>query len=86
MEQVNIVVIRKFGGQNLSWIRGNQPTKFYPFNGYNEELLLNHRKFQDKINGGLIAKWLKYTWVHRLWKKSRRYWHSIVWGIVIAYG
>lgn len=50
----------------------NQPTKFIPFNGYNEELLLNHRKFQDKINGGLIAKWLKYTWVHRLWKKIKR--------------
>ena len=51
----------------------NQPTKFIPFNGYNEELLHNHRKFQDKINGGLLAKWLKYTWVHRLWKKIKRY-------------
>ena len=50
----------------------NQPTKFIPFNGYNEELLLNNRKFQDKINGGLIAKWLKYTWVHRLWKKIKK--------------
>ena len=49
----------------------NQPTKFIPFNGYNEELLRNHRKFQDKINGGLLAKWLKYTWVHDLWKKIK---------------
>lgn len=51
----------------------NQPTMFIPFNGYNEVLLRNHRKFQDKINGGLIAKWLKYTWVHRLWKKIKKH-------------
>lgn len=51
----------------------NQPTKFIPYNGYNEELLRNHRKFQDKINGGLIAKWLKYTWVHRLWKIIKKH-------------
>lgn len=51
----------------------NQPTMFIPFNGYNEVLLRNHRKFQDKINGGLIAKWLKYTWVHRLWKIIKKH-------------
>lgn len=51
----------------------NRPTKFIPFTGYDKELLRNHRKFQDKINGGIIAKYLKYTWVHRLWKKMKRY-------------
>ena len=50
----------------------NQPTRFIPFNGYNKGLLKKHRAFQDKINGGLLAKWLKYTWVHDLWKKVKR--------------
>ena len=50
----------------------DQPTRFISFNGYNEDILQSYRKFQDKINGGLLAKWLKYTWVHRLWKKVRR--------------
>ena len=50
----------------------NQPTHFIPFNGYNEELLRNHRRFLDQINGGLLAKWLKYTWVHRLWKRIKK--------------
>ena len=49
----------------------NQSTKFIPFTGYNEELLKSHRKFMDKVFGGIIAKWLKYTWVHRLWKKVK---------------
>lgn len=65
------------GNKNVWWAKPeldarNQPTKFIPFNGYNEELLQNHRKFQDRINGGQIAKWLKYTWVHRLWKKFKK--------------
>lgn len=47
-------------------------TKFIPFNGYNNEILRNYRSFQDKINGGFIAKWLKYTWIHDLWKYIRR--------------
>lgn len=49
----------------------NSPTRFVPFEGYDEELLRNHRKFQDKINGGLLAKWLKYTWVHEVWKRIK---------------
>jgi len=66
------------GNKDVWWAKPeldtrNQPTKFISFNGYNGELLRNHRKFQDKINGGLLAKWLKYTWVHRLWKKIKRY-------------
>lgn len=51
----------------------NRPTKFVPFMGYDKELLRNHRRFQDKINGGIIAKYLKYTWVHRLWKKLKKH-------------
>ena len=49
----------------------NQPTKFIPFTGYNIELLKNHKKFMDKIFGGFWAKWLKYTWVHRLYINVR---------------
>ena len=60
----------------------NQPTTFIPFNGYNEELLLNHRKFQDKINGVLIAKWLKYTWGHRLWKKIKKVLGLVLFGVL----
>ncbi len=51
--------------------RRNQSTKFIPFTGCDKELLENHRKFQDKINGGILAKYLKYTWFHRLWKKVK---------------
>lgn len=49
----------------------NQPTQFIPFDGYNTEILKNHRAFQDKINGGFLAKYLKYTWVYRLYKKLK---------------
>lgn len=61
------------GSKNAWWAKSeldtrNLPIHFIPFDGYNEELLGNHRKFQDKINGGLLAKWLKYTWVHEIWK------------------
>lgn len=55
----------------------NQPTQFIPFNGYNAELLKNHRVFQDKINGGFLAKWLKYTWIHDLWKRLKTHTNSI---------
>ena len=50
----------------------NTSTRFIPFTGYNNELLKNHRRFQDKINGGILAKYLKYTWIHRLWKKAKK--------------
>ncbi|WP_099464650.1 glycosyltransferase family protein [Parabacteroides provencensis] len=49
----------------------NQLTTFIPFKGYNEDILRNHRKFQDKINGGLIAKYLKYTWIYYIWKRLK---------------
>lgn len=50
----------------------NYTAKFIPFNGYNERILKNYRSFQDKINGGFIAKWLKYTWIHDLWKYIKK--------------
>lgn len=61
------------GNKNAWWAKPeldtmNLPTSFILFDGYNEELLKNHREFQDKINGGLLAKWLKYTWIHEIWK------------------
>lgn len=65
------------GSKNAWWAKSeldtrNLPIHFIPFDGYNEELLGNHRKFQDKINGGLLAKWLKYTWVHEIWKMIKK--------------
>ncbi|GHT19951.1 hypothetical protein AGMMS4957_05440 [Bacteroidia bacterium] len=50
----------------------NKPTNFIPFTGFDKVLLNNHRKFQDKINGGVIAKYLKYTWVHTLYKRLKK--------------
>lgn len=48
------------------------PTKFESFTGYDGELLKSHRQFQDKINGGLFAKYLKYTWAHGLYKELKK--------------
>lgn len=66
------------GNKNYAWVKPELdtrdiPTKFEPFNGYDEDLLENHRKFMDKINGGLLARYLKYTWVHRIWRIVKRY-------------
>lgn len=66
------------GNKKVWWVKPeldirNISTKFIPFSGYDEELLNNYRRFQDKINGGIIAKYLKYTWVHDLWKKIKKY-------------
>lgn len=44
---------------------------FSPCCGYDKEILRNHRRFQERINGGLLAKYLKYTWIHDLWKKLK---------------
>lgn len=64
------------GKNNPAWAKptldtSDTPTRFEPFEGYDKKLLNNHRKFQDKINGGFLAKHLKYTWVHELWKKFK---------------
>lgn len=61
------------GNQDYWWAKPEldtsiKPITFEPFTGYDEELLHNHRVFQDKINGGFLAKHLKYTWVHEVWK------------------
>lgn len=50
----------------------NKPTEFIPFTGYDDEILKRHRQFQDTINGGILARYLKYTWIHRIYKKWRR--------------
>ena len=65
------------GNKKAWWVKPkldtrNQSTRFIPFDGYNELLLKNHRKFQNKINGGLLAKWLKYTWIHDQYKKIKK--------------
>jgi hypothetical protein len=51
----------------------NKSIVFEPFTAFDEKLLLNCRKFQDKINGGTIAKYLKYTWVHRVYKRMKHF-------------
>ncbi len=48
------------------------PTRFIPFTGYNQAILQSSRRFQDKINGGILAKYLKYTWAHDLWKRLKK--------------
>lgn len=65
------------GNKNYWWAKPkldirNQPTRFVMFESYDEKLLNIHRKFQDKINGGWLAKYLKYTWVHGIWKWIRK--------------
>jgi hypothetical protein len=50
----------------------NKPTEFILYTDYDKTLLDNQRKFQDKINGGIIAKYLKYTWIHKVYKKLKR--------------
>jgi len=52
--------------------KGDKPIQFEDFNGYNQELLNNHRKFQDKINGGFFAKYIKYTMFHDFYKKVKK--------------
>jgi Predicted glycosyltransferases len=49
----------------------NKPTVFEPFVDYNEDILKASRKFLDKIYGGIVAKYLKYTWIHDLYKKIK---------------
>lgn len=65
------------GNKNVWWAKPeldtrNQQTQFVPFEGYNDALLVNYRKFQEKINGGVVAKYLKYTWIHDLYKKIKK--------------
>lgn len=48
--------------------------QFIPFEGCNEAILKNHRKLQDKINGGILAKYLKYTWLHRKYTLVKNKW------------
>lgn len=52
--------------------KSEEQTRFIPFTGYDRSLLDNYRKFQDKINGGIIAKYLKYTWIHDLYKMLKK--------------
>jgi len=49
----------------------DQKIAFEPFSSFDKNILKQQRKFQDKINGGLLAKHLKYTWVHDLYKRMK---------------
>ncbi|WP_455643223.1 glycosyltransferase family 2 protein [Parabacteroides sp.] len=65
------------GNKMAWWVKpeldtSNQSTRFISFNGYNEILLKNLREFQDKINGGVLAKYLKYTRIHDVYKKIKK--------------
>lgn len=60
------------------WSKPNMDAKsgdvsFIPFNGYNEQLLKNHRDFQDRINGGFIARIFKYTKLYYLIKRTLKH-------------
>lgn len=65
------------GNRNYDWAKPvldtrNKPTKFDTFLSYNSEILRNYRLFQERINGGIIAKYIKYTWFHQLYKKLKK--------------
>ena len=49
----------------------DQKIAFEPFSSFDKNILKQQRKFQDKINGGFLAKHLKYTWVHDLYKRMK---------------
>lgn len=64
------------GNKEYVWAKPKLDTRthatlFELFNGYDEELLRSHRKFQDKINGGWFAGKLKYTKIHQVWKRIK---------------
>jgi hypothetical protein len=64
------------GNKKTNWTKPKMETqcisiKFIPFTGYDKVLLRIQRQFIDKINGGVLAKYLKYTWVHSLYKKIK---------------
>lgn len=65
------------GNKNYEWCKppldtSHDATRFEPFSGYDRQILMNYRRFQEKINGGVIAKYLKYTWIHDCYKKIRK--------------
>lgn len=65
------------GNEEYGWAKPpldtrNMPTRFESFKGYDPQVLRNYRLFQEKINGGILAKYLKYTWVHTLYKKWKK--------------
>lgn len=66
------------GNKNYEWCKpslgcGNGAVRFEPFTDYDPDILKSYRLFQEKINGGILAKYLKYTWIHTLYKKIRKY-------------
>jgi len=68
------------GNKNAFWAKPsldmtNQQINFIPFTGFDEVLLKNHRRYSDKINGGIFAKYLKYTWVHDIYKYIKKISH-----------
>lgn len=44
---------------------------FEPFTSFDQKILSNYRQYQDKINGGIIAKYLKYTWLHDIYRRIK---------------
>lgn len=65
------------GNKEYAWAKPkldtrNRPTRFEPFSGYDGVLLKNQRRFHDQRSGGFFAKYLKYTWIHDLYKRMRR--------------
>lgn len=63
------------GNDKAWWTRptlsASQLIEFEPFKEYDNNVVESQRKFYDRINGGLIAKYLKYTTLHDLYKKTK---------------
>ncbi|RHU26113.1 glycosyltransferase [Parabacteroides sp. TM07-1AC] len=65
------------GDKNVWWAKPNlgqsdSSVRFISYKGYNDDILKKSRSFQDEINGGFLAKYLKYTWLHDIYKKLKR--------------
>lgn len=64
------------GDEGYEWAKpelnnGETPICFEPFVSFDKEILSSYCKYQDKINGGFFAKYLKYTWIHDVYKRIK---------------
>ena len=64
--------------KNAWWVKPLLDKKsviqFFPFKGCDKKVLINVRRFNDKINGGFLAKYLKYTWIYYIYRNLKSKW------------
>lgn len=65
------------GNKNFSWVKprlekSDNSILFERFEVYDQKILRSYCDFQDKINGGILAKYFKYTWIHRLYRQLKQ--------------